>query len=92
MRRNSPALRPVVIFGSTPLTRADLVDVTSSPATASQTAYDELRSYATAAPPAIPDTSKCQMAYNFDVWLTKDEVAGIADRRATDPPPTCPRT
>jgi hypothetical protein len=25
---------------------------------------------------------ECQLAYEFDVWLTQDEIAGVADRRA----------
>ncbi len=25
---------------------------------------------------------ECQLAYAFDVWLTQDEIAGVADRRA----------
>lgn len=31
----------------------------------------------------VRDTGEeCQLAYEFDVWLTQDEIAGVADRRA----------
>jgi hypothetical protein len=31
----------------------------------------------------VRDTGEeCQMAYEFDVWLTQDEIAGVGDRRA----------